>query len=185
MKTQLIVALVLSLSAISAQAFNPIEHVAQTVLKKAQNNNKVAQDNGGGLFEPKSCTNFSGSWVGKCVVSSPDGDKVQPGTQIIKQGGCSTIELQDSGDKQIISIGGVRNESFNMTFITGDFRRVYDWNKEATEIFMRFDFFMKMTTPQGGRMDMNISGRMYLENNQLKMDANGPDLKVSCSYDRQ
>lgn len=116
----------------------------------------------GNPHQPKpKCTNFTGSWKGKCVITDSTGTKELPYSDIIRQSGCKIL-FSGSGAE---TIGATYNQNEGRDDMTSVSSRNLDWNNDRSEIKIVLSsnyrvFKDYVGTAQGG-------GTMKLENGKL------------------
>lgn len=177
--------------ATSAHAFLPADALMKRETDKMEKRARSAQK-GDGFFEPDTCTNFSGSWAGKCMIPTEGGDAEVEATIQVIQKRCSSAEVttalitpeQTLSSKDEFNFGAVGLNTGSAMLAHVDTRKTADWNSEATEILLNNETFVKILVPRGPEIRVAMAARVFMDAGLLKVESNSSFGKISCSYSK-
>lgn len=150
-----------------------------TLLQK-QLNNGVGK--GIARTKPSHCTDFSGTWKGKCGTD----DIAEDSSFTIAQTGCELLSM--GSEPQVLgglqTLGQVIPQASGEQTITYGLAHGIDWNENNTEIVGNFAGLVKIL---GNREIVPVNGKsvMKLDGSSLVIDMELIGLKVACVYQKQ
>jgi len=128
----------------------------------------------------ETCTNFSGTWKGSCVI---DG-KSTPQSTTISQSGCEILVVDGNG----MSVGGLANATIMAPLAENVVLGVSmgtsaNWNEDHTAIHAAYTGHIQV--PSHGGATLAGTSTLQMNGDRLAFDASILGVSLSCVYDKQ
>ncbi|MEK6706510.1 MAG: hypothetical protein AABZ06_12060 [Bdellovibrionota bacterium] len=166
---------------------NPIMNTLKNNLQKyATNLSNQQQNRILDVSEPPNqdkCTNFAGHWVGECIQLYDGKEEHTPIDGTVEQDKCQTLAF--NGDTMTIDTLDLRSSIFGLGGTV--MYTSYYWNQERTELLLSGRMAIKISLMGAGSapIEIDITGRMFIENDQLIQTIDAGPAKAKCTLSRK
>lgn len=140
------------------------------------------------MEEPPKCANFSGQWSGQCRMIQPDKEETKAIQLNIVQKGCSNLKISTLADDKTetneINVGALHSSATSV--LVGVHGVAYSkWSENGSTLLQSIRIFINLVFGDNSQViETEIPQALYIENNQLRMKAQGVDSSFDCTFNK-